>query len=504
MRSTHSSMSRHPSSNRFGWTHRLPLPAVYQRRSYHWFVVGTVCIGAFMAAVDASIVNIALPLLQRYFHVGLSTITWISLVYLLTLASLIIPLGRIADLVGRRWMYAIGFSVFIIGSFLCGISTALSFLLVSRVVQAVGAAMLQANSVAIITAATPAHDRGKAIGIQGSAQAIGLSIGPAIGGTLLSFLSWRWIFFVNVPIGIVGTILGVLMLPPDRPPAVREHFDFAGAIALALPLVAMIYVLNTGGDLGWTSPAVIASCIVAVCGFTAFFIIERRTKNPMLDISLFRIPVIMMGSITGVLSFAVMYAVTLLGPFELDHLGALPSYTAGLYMMVIPLGMTVFTPVSGALADRFGTRLLTVLGMFVAIAGTVALAASVSLLHHNGGYVLLLAGFFLVGTGLGVFTPPNNSSVMASSPKHHLGVTGGILNMSRTMGMSIGVTLGGLFYRLFLAAHGAENEAAATSTQMSLAFQDAYLFIAVVGLLAFVLSMFRKRGSLVRHKSTLD
>lgn len=501
MHSTHSADAQSEGSNRAQWLNRLPLTSIYQRKSYHWFVVGTVCVGAFMAAIDASIVNIALPNLQRQFHATLSTVTWISLVYLLTLAALIIPLGRLADMLGRRWMYAIGFTVFIVGSFLCGVSPSLPFLLGARVVQAVGAAMLQANSVAIITAATPAHDRGKAIGIQGSAQAIGLSLGPAIGGTLLSFLGWRWIFFVNVPVGIIGTLLGILVLPPDTRAKVRQKFDFLGALLLIPPLVAVIYVLNTGRDVGWTSPIVLVSYVVIALGFSAFLLAERRSNHPLIDLSLFRIPAISLGSITGILSFSVMYAVTLLGPFELDRVNRLPSYQAGLFMTVIPLGMTVFTPISGALADRLGTRILTTSGMLSAILGAIALSVSTAFAGGTGGDLLMLVGFFLIGTGLGIFTPPNNSSVMGSSPKTHLGVTGGILNMSRTMGMSIGVTLGGLFYQLFLMAHGVSNAATARVPQMVAAFQDAYLVVAAVALLALVVSALGKPGNRIRQHS---
>ncbi|WP_274433792.1 MFS transporter [Alicyclobacillus sp. ALC3] len=473
----------------------FPLPSVYRRPNYHWFVVATVCIGAFMAAVDASIVNITLPVLQRQFHVTLSTVTWVSLTYLLTLAALIIPLGRLADMFGRRWMYAIGFTVFIIGSLLCGLSPNLTFLLASRVLQAVGAAMLQANSVSIITATTPASDRGKAIGIQGAAQAIGLSLGPAIGGTLLSFATWRWVFFVNVPVGIIGTVLGILMLPPDGKRNRQQAFDYLGAIILAPTLVALIYFLNTGKDQGWGSPVIVGSYIVAALGMASFIVVERRSQHPMLDLSMLKIPSISVGSITGVLSFAVMYAVTLLGPFYFDRVQHLQSYQAGLYMTVIPLGMTIFTPVSGALADRFGTRILTVSGMLIAALGSVGLALATGFTHGGVGIVLLVAGFFFIGAGLGFFTPPNNSSVMGSAPKSSLGVVGGLLNMSRTMGMSIGVTLGGLSYQVFLVFYGVGHEGQASQAQMVAAFRGAYLFVAVIAIVALILSGSRKFAS---------
>lgn len=476
------------SPKRNSFRDRFPLAIVSNRPGYHWFVVATVCVGAFMAALDASIVNIALPTLQKQFHVSLNVIEWVSLAYLLTLGSLIVALGRIADMFGRRWMYAFGFSIFIIGSLLCGFAPNLSFLLVSRIVQALGAAMLQANSVAIITAVTPVTARGKAIGIQGSAQAIGLSIGPAVGGALLALTGWRWIFFVNLPVGIIGTILGILLLPKDTKKVAREPFDYLGAALLAPTLVALIYLLNTGVKLGFSSLLMPASLVVAVVGLLLFLWVERRSKSPMVDLNLFRIPAFSIGNVTGVISFAVMYGVTLLGPFYLDYVEKIGSLQAGLYMTIIPIGMTLFTPLAGALADRFGTRLLTVAGMASAGLGSLLLA------FMGGGLTkpFLMLGLFLVGVGLGVFTPPNNSSVMGSAPSHRLGVAGGILNMSRTLGMGLGVTLGGLSFQLFLALHGASSEHVATLSQIIPSFRESYLVVTALAVLALVLSGVRK------------
>lgn len=470
----------------------FPLSIVRDRPGYHWFVVGTVCVGAFMAALDASIVNIALPKMQRHFQVHLNVIEWVSLAYLLTLGALIVPLGRLADMYGRRWMYTLGFSIFILGSLLCGISPSLPFLLASRVVQALGAAMLQANSVSIITAATPMKARGKAIGIQGSAQAIGLSIGPAVGGALLSITSWRWIFFVNLPIGIIGTILGVLMLPQDVKRKERGSFDFVGAVLLAPTLVALIYLLNTGVKLGWSSPGLLVSLFVSVAGLFAFTLVERSSKSPLVDLGLFKNPVFSLGNLTGILSFTIMYAITLLSPFYLDIVEGMGSFSAGLYMTVIPIGMTIFTPIAGAIADKFGTRLLTISGMVCATAGSLLLSFMSGTLTH----LFLVSGLFLVGVGLGLFTPPNNSSVMSSAPKQRLGVAGGILNMSRTLGMGLGVTLGGLSLQVLLAFHGAKSEHLATLSQMIPSFREAYQVIAILGVLAIILSGFRQLKTL--------
>ncbi len=467
----------------------LPIAAVRNRNGYHWFVVGTVCIGAFMAALDASIVNIALPVLTRQFHISMSMVEWVSLVYLLTLAGLIVPFGRIADMIGRRWMYALGFTVFIIGSFACGVSANLSILLISRVIQAVGAGMLQANSVSIITAATPSTDRGKAIGLQASAQGVGLSLGPTIGGVLLSFLGWRWIFFINLPVGILGTILGILLLPKDKKAAKREKFDYLGAALLGPALVALIYFLNTSYKQGIMSPYVIGSMIVFVIGFTAFIFVEKKVPFAMVDLKLFKNRIFSLGSITGILSFAVTYAVLFLSPFYLDSVQHMGSLSAGLYLSIIPLGMTLFTPFSGFLSDKFGSRLPMVLGMAAASIGSGVLA----LMGEKFAFIALVLGLFLVGTGLGMFTPPNNSSVMGSAPSNRLGVAGGVLNMSRTLGMGLGITLGGLCYEVFLSLAGATDQSAAKLVHMVFAFRWSFIVAAILSIITLFISAVRQK-----------
>lgn len=466
----------------------LPISTVQKWKGYHWFVVGTVCIGAFMAALDASIINIALPVLGRNFNVRMQMIEWVSLVYLLTLAALIVPFGRIADMLGRRWMYAFGFVIFMIGSCMCALAPSLSFLLASRVIQAVGAAMLQANSVSIITATTPATSLGKAIGFQASAQGIGLSLGPAIGGALLSWLTWRWIFFVNIPVGLVGTILGILLLPSDKKSAKKERFDFLGAVSLAPSIVALVFCLNMVSKDGWGSPVILFGDTVFVVGIAAFLWIERRSRTPMVDLALFRNRTFALGNVTGILSFAAMYAVLLLVPFYLSDVKHLSSFQAGLYLTIVPIGMTLLTPMSGIVTDKLGIRVPTVTGMLAGGVGCICLA----LLGEQLWIAPLVTGLFLVGAGLGIFTPPNNSSVMGSAPNHRLGVAGGILNMSRTLGMGIGITLGGLCYQSFLSAYGITNETGAPVRDMVHAFHWSFLLIAGVSFITMILSTIRQ------------
>src|SRR5579884_3606999 len=192
---------------------RPPLAGLAQLSYYRWLVVGTVCVGAFLGQLDASIASLVLPTLEDVFDAPVATVEWVALAYLLTLAALVVPFGRLADLVGRKTLYATGFVVFIVGSGLCGASPSLGWLILFRVFQAVGAALLQSNSVAIITAAVDRRSLGRAIGVQGAAQAVGLAVGPSVGGFLIVALGWRWVFYIAVPFGLLGTLLGVLVLP---------------------------------------------------------------------------------------------------------------------------------------------------------------------------------------------------------------------------------------------------------------------------------------------------
>jgi EmrB/QacA subfamily drug resistance transporter len=307
-----------------------------------------------MAALDASIINIALPNLEQQFHTRMNEIEWVSLSYLLSLASMILIFGRLADMIGRRFLYIIGFIIFSVSSLFCGLAPTLAVLIVARVFQGIGAALLQANSVSIITFATPKKDLGKAIGIQASAQGIGLSLGPVAGGALLSLVSWKWLFFINLPVGIMGTILGILFLPKDAMMKTRKKFDFAGAIFLIPALITIIYILNMGLKQGWGSPTIVGCYVIAIITSGVFLQIERKRSEPLVDLTLFKNSHFTMGNITGIMSFIILYAVLLLTPYYLDHVKHLPVFQAGLFLCFVPIGMTISTPISGIMSDHRG------------------------------------------------------------------------------------------------------------------------------------------------------
>ncbi len=466
----------------------LPLTRFTTRENYIWLVVATVCIGAFMAALDASIVNVALPDMSTYFSTSASVVSWVLISYLLTLTAMLTMFGRMADMWGRRPLYTFGFLVFIIGSATCGAAVNLPMLITSRVLQAAGAAMLQANSVAIITATVPASVRGRAIGFQGSAQAIGLSLGPAIGGGLIALFGWRAIFYVNVPVGLIGTIMAAMILPRDKLTSKKATFDWWGTLFMTPFLVLLMMALTEGNVWGWSSPRILGMFGAAVVFLLAFIGRELKFRAPLVDLRLFKIPVFSIGNFTGLLSYLAMFGVLFLMPFYLERVLSFDSALAGLILTAVPLGMTVVAPKAGALADRYGPRLLTTGGMFLTAVATCGLALTVAV-HAD---LFLLAGeLILVGAGLGVFTPPNNSSVMGSLPSARLGVGGGILNMARSLGMAMGTAISGTIMAVFLILNGGVERPGGPKGPWIPATRYALYVLVGLSLLAAVLSVFR-------------
>lgn len=459
---------------------RFPLSSVRRLPQYPWLVVGTVCVGAFMAALDASIVNVALPTIGRAFAVGLNRVEWVSIAYLLTLTTLLVLFGRLADLHGRRRMYSAGFTVFIVGSALAGASPTFALLILARVLQAAGAGMLQANSVAIVTAAAPAGARGRAIGLQAAAQAVGLALGPAVGGLLVSIFSWRAIFYVNVPVGLIGTVLGILILPVDRPPAGPPlKFDYRGAVFLGTALFSLMMALTQGYKVGWTSPLVLTFSALGIVTTILLIRQEEKAQDPLIDPKLVRLPVFAIGNITGLLSYAITFGSLFLLPYEFERVFLLRPAVSGLLLTPIPVAMMFASPYAGRLSDRLGERSISFVGASTFAAGAAA-CAGVGYFHIA---LLMVPAQALIGLGMGLFTPPNNSSVMGSVPAYRLGTSGGMLNMARSLGMSMGVAIGATVYAVFLVAY-AGSEASLSSLANVAAFRNAFIGFAILGVVA--------------------
>jgi len=283
-----------------------PVAWVERRASYAWYVVGSVCIGSFMGQVDASMTQLLLPRLEIDFHARLSSVSWIAVAYLLAMATFMPTFGRLADMIGHKLLYTAGFLAFVGGSALCGFAPNLALLVGFRVLQGIGAALLTANSIVIVVLAARPEDRGRALGLQSAAQAIGAGAGPAVGGLILDTLGWHWVFWVNVPIGLVGAVAGWLVLPQTG--ALKpSRFDWHGALLIGPALTAMLALLNEGYDWGPSSPWFIGCAALALVFLLLFVRAERRAEDPLIDFALLRKPAFVTGNIANFLAYAMLF-----------------------------------------------------------------------------------------------------------------------------------------------------------------------------------------------------
>jgi len=427
-----------------GWVGRQLLreprrpAAVRESPRAHWFVVATVCNGAFMGQLDASIVTVALPRMGRDLHVSLGAIEWVALSYLLVLIATVATVGRIADAVGRKLLYVYGFGVFTVGSVLCGLAPTLTILIAARVLQAIGAAMLQANSVALIAEAMPPSMLGRGIGVQGSAQALGLALGPAVGGILLSLAGWRLIFLVNLPAGVIGLALGWFLLPRSRSRRELGAPDTLGAVLLALAAMGPLVYLSLAGREGYGNGVLLACLAGGVIAALAFVRRERRITDPLIDLSMLRRRGLPSGLSSGLVSYLALFGTLFIVPYYLSA-DRDSATLIGLQLAVLPVAIGITAPFAGRLVNRLGARPLTAGGLVLTAAGMLAIAA----LHSTVG---ILAGLALMGVGLGCFTPANNAAIMSASPPGHAGITGGVLNMTRGLGTALGVAVAGALF----------------------------------------------------------
>ena len=460
--------------------------------------------GAAMSALDVSIVNVAMPTLKTRFHVSMPVIEWITMAYMLALTIFLPLFGRLSDIFGRSKLYNAGFLVFSTGSLLCGISSSAAMLIASRVVQAMGAGLLQANSVALIVQVFPEKERGKAIGIQGAVQAISMAIGPFVGGLLISTIGWRSIFYLNIPIGIMGVIASLLVLPADEKSARKESLDFSGAMLFASGLGFLMLAINEAVKFGWGSGTILAYFLSSLVLLGLFIMRELRAENPLLDIKLLSNSSFLLGNLSSLFSYYVLFAIMFLMPFYLENVLGYGVELTGFLLTPLLLSMAVVAPVSGHISSKYGARIMTTLGMLVS-----ATACLFLLLGESSGIPAITGVMIFLGVGMGLFTPSNNNAVMAAAPREKLGVAGGILNMMRSLGFIFGVNVSGMIFTAlehrYLAERGYPNAqhvfsnlnipAGIKDNAFLHGFVVVLMVLLMLTLLSFIFSASKKGGS---------
>jgi EmrB/QacA subfamily drug resistance transporter len=408
-----------------------------------WIVFSLVAIAVFMSTLDSSIVNIALPVIMKDLKVPLTTVEWIPMIYLLTVSSLLLSFGRLSDIKGRRWVYCRGFFIFSIASLLCGVAPDAKWLIAARALQGIAAAMLMACSPALVVDAFPASERGRALGMVGTAVAAGLTAGPVLGGLIINYISWRAIFFINIPIGIVSTILAFQILKGGKGDIVRrEPFDWKGAMLLTFGFSLFIYVISSAYDWGFASARTILLLITSIISIVWFLQIEKRMDYPIFQTSLLKIRIFILPVISAAILFVSLFTMVFLMPFYLVYPYGFSIDKVG-YTMVIPFGFLFFiSPLSGYISDRIGSRILCTLGMLVM---SIALFM-LSRLTPSHTYISVALPLALVGIGTGIFISPNNSIIMSAIGQKYRGVASGTVATSRNIGMVLGVAMSGLIF----------------------------------------------------------
>jgi MFS family permease len=408
--------------------------AIRESRRAPWLAVGVVCFGAFMGQLDASIVTITFPAMEHDFSVPVAAVQWVSLIYLLGLVALLAPAGRLGDAVGRKLVYTYGFAVFTVASAACGLAPSLGALVALRLIQAIGAAMLQANSVALVTTSAPKARMRFALGVQAGAQAVGLALGPTLGGLLTTTLGWRAVYWVNVPVGIAAVVAGRYLLPRTRQFSRPEKFDWPGTLLLVTWTSALLLVLSAAS--GLSVPAWLAAMFaaLAISGAVAFIRREASTRHPLIPVWLLRSRPLALALAGAACGYFTLFGPLVLIPQVLTHGGNVAR--TGLLLSALPLGF--------GLAALFGDLVLPRAwedrrrGFAGALLACAAMCAAIVAPLTAATVVPLLA---LVGLGLGIFVPANNTVIMRSTADSSASLVGGLVSMARGIGTAFGISL---------------------------------------------------------------
>ena len=405
---------------------------VYENR---WRILPVVLLGPFMATLDSSIVNVALPDMAHRLSVGINTIQWVVTSYLIVISAFVLIFGRIADIIGKTVVFQYGFVIFSLGSLLCGISKTVGLLIVSRIVQAIGAAMTMSSNQGIIAAIFPESERGRALGLSGTTVAIGTMLGPPLGGIMVEIFNWESIFLINIPIGIVAFFLGKKMFPKEEKKETAGGFDLKGAVLFIAFVVLLFWAMLSGEKLGWENKYIIISFIISLVSFVTFYFVEVKEENPMLDFSMFNNKLFNVSIFCAFVSFTVIFCNNIIHPFYLQYIMNISPARAGLLMMVYPISAGIIAPISGYISDKIGSEFLTFFGLIITTIGLVL----IGFLNTYSTNIDIISRIAILGFGNGLFQSPNNAIVMSLVPRSKLGIAGSVNALVRNMGMVFGI-----------------------------------------------------------------
>jgi EmrB/QacA subfamily drug resistance transporter len=460
-----------------------------------WRVMPALALGTLMATLDISAVNIALPTLSRTFALPLTTVEWVVIAYVLTITGTLLAFGRLADRVGRRRVYAIGLAIFGAASLLCALAPSIPLLIAARALQGLGAAMMTANSAAILISSFPAAERGRALGVFGAVVGVGLALGPPIGGVLVGHLSWRWIFLVNVPLAAIAQGLVRSRVPADPPPSARAPLELPAAALWCGALVLLMLGLSRAPTHGAGDSMAWAGVIGGLLLLVVFLGIERSSRDPLLPLPIMIGPVGYAACLT-LIGQAISIAIGIHMPLYLEDVLGFDAARSGRWMAVLPLTALLLAPAAGRWADAIGSRPVAMLGMSIATIGLIVLSS----LGASPGTAHLIGGMALIGGGLGLFTVPNASSLLSAAPGSRLGIVSGLQATMRNLGITVGTaaTAAIVASRAARAGSLASHAHRIDRDALVLATRDVYVSFAVVAAVGVVMIALQRRAGTAR------
>ncbi len=455
----------------------------------------SISLATFMACLDGTIVNIALPTISAAFNVSTSTVSWVATAYMLVMAGCVLVFGKISDIVGFKKIFLLGFAVFTTGSLACGLLpdlfNSLYWLIGSRMFQALGGAMITAIGPAMVTAYIPMAQKGKAMGIVMTFAALGTAIGPTIGGVLTQYLSWHWIFYINVPVGIFAILLGAKVIPKAVVKGDLAGFDRTGAALVFTGLASLLFVMSEGQQLGWISPGILILAAVAIITLAWFIRHELSARDPILDIRLFKNRNFTLVNLILFVIFFSFAGINYLLPFYLQYVRGFEVSSAGLIMTSLSGAMMVAGILAGSLYNRAGPKKLCIAAAVILTAGYFLMTR----LHEytHAGYVIL--SLALIGFGLGLMVTPVSNLIMNSVSRAQQGMVSSLTSLERFSPLSLGIATFNLIFIqgvLALAAGaGITSEApAALMPVLSAGFDHAFFYSFILGLVIIVMTLF--------------
>ncbi|NLK95553.1 MAG: MFS transporter [Clostridiales bacterium] len=455
-----------------------------------WIILGVIISQPFMACIDGSIINVALPTIRENLGITMSTSEWIVSSYLVIISAFILFFGRLGDIKSKSKVFINGILIFLLGSLFCALSSNITYLVISRIVQGIGASMLMATNQGLIADIFPKNERGKALGISGASVALGSILGPALGGLIITYLPYNFIFLINIPIGLVAYILGIKYLPVKKTNK-NEKMDIPGAILFAVSIIFLFTSLLASQNFGFKNMYIILGLILGLIILAGFFIVESKVEMPMLELSLFKSSSFSINLFCAFIIFVTTNTINVIQPFYLTDILKYSPSKISMVMLFNPLILLFVAPISGALSDKIGSKKLTLFGL-LSISIVIGL---MSFLNETSSMLHIVILLSFLGLASGTFNSPNTNIIMSSVPRDKLGIAGSTNALMRNLGLAFGVTYSTtiLYARMSNIAGYRVYEAIEGKDYIFVSgMKYVYIITACLCLLAFFISLFSK------------